>query len=374
MDREVAWRAQGSKAADQLGWCLAGMDREGAGVTREIAIGAVQSEGWWTTAKGPGRVELRRLDDGQVLLEVQGQRSGDWFGASLCPVEDVDDDGYRDLAVGAPVSGIAVPGYVSLVSTKSGAILWTAKGHEEDRNFGAELTRIGDVDGDGQDDLLVGVSGPSESRWSAGRIAALSSATGVELYTVELVDSSLGVGSALDSIADIDGDGCLDAVALGIHAPAFNYPHELDVLLISGANGKARSIATVHRGWGELAVGQGSDGCPRIAVGLPQGDMPDFSRHGGAIEFFLPSGERDGLLAASKEECGDPEHFSCAAGDFGSTLTFLEGASDAKHPPLWLVGAPSYWDVGFAAFMDGQEWSSRQVVRQKDLPAVRSPR
>ena len=377
-DRKVSWRATGARENEALGTSLAAVDRIGVGVPDALAIGAIQSWGAFEQADGPGRVELRSLASGSKLLEVRGAWLGDGFGSSLCALGDVDGDGWAELAVGAVQDGLdrdlvpRHPGYVSLVSTKDGAALWKASGREEDRRFGATLTRIGDADGDGHDDLLVGMTGPRDAKGAPGMIVALSAATGTPLYAVDVEGPYLGLGSVLASAPDLDGDGCADAIAAIDAFSKGGVALGLGLLRISAATGKARSLATLNTpGWSStgrrvsLAVGRDAQGEPLIAVGLPFAYTPHFTEWGGAVELRRPSGECVARFEAGPEECADPAHEWCDDPSLGTSVAFL-GAPDERRRPAWAVGAPGFFMWGCVAVVDGSEWNKREFLREND--------
>jgi predicted outer membrane repeat protein len=99
---------------------------------------------------------------GDVLFRIDGE-SRSHFGASVLGLGDVDRDGYGDFLVSA--SGVSVfntKGYVSIVS---GRQLQELQRITDDLLlFGAALTSVGDVDGDGREDFAV-----SSTQWQGSR-------------------------------------------------------------------------------------------------------------------------------------------------------------------------------------------------------------
>jgi hypothetical protein len=104
---------------------------------------------------GPAAPREARLDTLHVL---EGERDADEFGAALAGW-DVDDDGFTDIAVGAPGDSTAGrgAGAVHLFSGKTRQRLALLQGSEGER-FGQSLAFI-DADGDGFGDLVIGAPG-----------------------------------------------------------------------------------------------------------------------------------------------------------------------------------------------------------------------
>jgi len=172
--------------------------------------------------------------------------AGDRFGASLA-AGDFDDDGYDDLAVGAPGDTVGAAGGAGqihvLYGSKNGL---TSSGNmrlhqdtpgvlevagEQDR-FGAELA-AGDFDGDGYDDIAVGVPKENDdSARNAGKVQVFFGGSGgVTVGGNELwSQASAGVGSGTskgdrfgDALAagDFDDDGFAD---LAVGVPGEDFP------------------------------------------------------------------------------------------------------------------------------------------------------
>jgi hypothetical protein len=172
--------------------------------------------------------------------DVPGMNGGaealDRFGAALA-AGDFDGDLFDDLAIGVPGEDDA-QGRIQVVFggpsglTPAGNLFWsetTVGGiSEQFDNFGEALA-AGDFDGDGRDDLAIGVPGESlgsgNSIAGAGQVAVLfGSAIGFDLDRSRFLDqdSVLGTGTSESgdnfggsvAVADFDRDG-RDDLAVG---------------------------------------------------------------------------------------------------------------------------------------------------------------
>jgi hypothetical protein len=82
------------------------------------------------------------------------------FGHCVCALTDIDGDGVQDFAVGAPHAkgNGARPGAVLFLSGATLQVVRTIPGPATTVEFGASITKIGDLDGDGVPDLAVGMT------------------------------------------------------------------------------------------------------------------------------------------------------------------------------------------------------------------------
>lgn len=185
--------------------------------------------------------------------------------------------------------------------------------------FGWIARVVGDVDGDGVNDLVTSAPTKDIHGENAGRIYVYSGATGALLWSVDGAPGDQ-LGTGLDAAGDVNGDGVADVVA---GAP------DIDTAYVySGRDG--RLLMTLHgeaKGdrFGEHVSAAGDvDGYADIMVGAPGNN----ANGKGAGRAYVYSG-RDGhlLLALNGARAGDA---------FGSTVA---GYADDKHRFL-VVGAP----------------------------------
>jgi len=152
-----------------------GYDDAAIGSPRRDVAGNIQSAGAITILYGAPQLGLGGYRSGYLTQNspgIDGATSpGDRFGSALA-AGDFDGDGFADLAVGSPREDSGAKGDTGIVHilyggpqglTGTGSVLISASSHSGrtkhvDDRFGEALA-AGDVNGDGKDDLVVGVPG-----------------------------------------------------------------------------------------------------------------------------------------------------------------------------------------------------------------------
>ncbi len=318
-----------SSASGELLWSHSGEPGDRLGVSVESA-GDVDGDGApdvVASAPAGGKVFVFRGRDGKVLLELAAAADGEMFGRDVLGLGDVDVDGHGDLLVGSPMNGTGGEraGRAAVYSGKDGSILHQWLGEAGERlgaaaagqagepplyilgapdagdgdggrvyvyrgftdepafvidpgELGSELggmflSVVGDVDGDGADDVYAsdwshGAKGPS-----TGRIFVHSGADGRRLLelTGEAAGDGFGIGPA--DAGDFDGDGHDDLV-IGAWRQGSGAPAGGKVYLHSGADG------SLIRTWTCRIMGD-TFGFDATGMGDVDGD--------GKIDFLLTS-------------------------------------------------------------------------------------
>jgi FG-GAP repeat len=157
--------------------------------------------------------------DAQVkLADFRGSEAYDGFGTALDACGDLDGDGLPDLAIGVPLDKTNgwETGRLVVVASSDGAPLVRGSGSEAGQWFAFALATVGDVDGDGFPDLVVGSPrSDAGSVEDAGRVLLMSGATGAVLHAVSGSGTLEQLGSRVSATGDLDADGLPDFAAAG---------------------------------------------------------------------------------------------------------------------------------------------------------------
>jgi hypothetical protein len=358
-------------AGDRFGGAVAWGDFNRDGY-EDLAVGAAEDE-VGTARSGavfvfPG--SPTGLGTGTVLTQSAAGGSnepGDRFGFSLA-TGDFNNDGYDDLAVGAPLEnrGATDDGVIyvfpgSATGLQGGTFRdQVALGGvmESNDQLGYALA-AGDFNNDGYDDLAA--SAPNEGGWGAVFILRGSGA-GLQAGPIKVQTQGGGSNTAGDrfghalAAGDHDGDGYDD---LFIGAPYEDLeqegaPDSGVVFLFKGSGtglGTGSYFSQTQAGGGNepgdhfgaaLALGDfNKDGRADLVVGAPDEAPGGFPR-GGSI-FVLPgtAGSLTGYWRSQENSGGDPVEL---ADGFGRALA--AGDVDGDGYDDLVVGAPNESPVG----------------------------
>ncbi len=176
--------------------------------------------------------------DGTNGFKVTGATSGDQFGASTGTLNNLEGLGsaVAYLVIGAPGAGsgagaaYVVAGYNVPTAAPAFAIgsvdLFQISGASAGDKLGASVSGVGDLDGDGLGNLIVGAPGASNGAGAAYVIFGASNPQG-NLFPVQISTGDIGstvhgctftgganaqVGFSVQGAGDINGDGFSDLI------------------------------------------------------------------------------------------------------------------------------------------------------------------
>lgn len=283
-----------------------------------------------------GSVQVRSGADGEVLHWLYGSVNDGGFGWSMTSVGDLNDDGYADFAIASP---FADSGFVEVFSGLSGSVIRVfAYNFGNNAQTGRSMANVGDVTGDGYDDLVIGVPGADSAyAWD------LKDHQVIRLFTNGIASS--GFGRAVASASDLDNDGIPDVI---IGAPgagkAYVYSPVIDVPLyvLSGYESFGGAVGSVPDfngdGVSDLVVGSTAQSFGRVDV---------FSGAGGQIIWStsMASGTGLGTAVTGMQDFTGDGYGELLVGYPG--LIAANGASGAVH---LFSGLPTVFGLSSAQF------------------------
>ena len=142
---------------------------------------------------------------------------GDGFGLSVAGVGDVNGDGYADVIVGASLESAIAPnaGAAYVYSGFDGSLLHTFRGTVAYSQLGECVAAGGDYDGDGRPDILVSLTNDPDAPAQSGSAYLYSGRDGHVLRKLTSQIPIDGFGIAVDVLGDVNGDGKLDYIGGG---------------------------------------------------------------------------------------------------------------------------------------------------------------
>uniref|UniRef100_A0A8C5N2V5 Integrin alpha-9 n=1 Tax=Leptobrachium leishanense TaxID=445787 RepID=A0A8C5N2V5_9ANUR len=171
---------------------------------------------------GIGKVYIFRADrrSGSLIriFQAYGKKMGSYFGSSLCAV-DLNSDGLSDLLVGAPMfSEVRDEGQVTVYMNSGNGVLderVTLNGDNGyNAHFGESMASLGDIDDDGYPEVAIGA--PMEDDYAGAVYIYHGDANGiVPQYSMRLSGRSINpvlrmFGQSISGGVDMDKNGYYD--------------------------------------------------------------------------------------------------------------------------------------------------------------------
>jgi len=343
---------------------LATTDLDGDGVV-DLAVGAPASgdSTVWVVSLSPAPAASALLDD-VAWAAVDGDAMG-WLSVQQ---GDSDSDGIGDLVVGSGVSldpTVGGPGQAMLFS--GGSALADASGSSDAHAVVSSvwddmirMTSLGDVDGDGVADMVVGAALANDAHWEWGNAGGVAiflggHATGAPVLG-DADEVAYGTYFAVDlgasvAVSDTDGDGYGDVLA---GAPGWS-DGTGEVFVLRGrtpvrwAHDMASAAAvTIQGGAGVSALGADPFCRPVDMDADGQVDLVLSSSATGRVWGFHDLPGRGSLSTSDADVvvAGDADSFGASVacdGDFNGDGQGDLVIGDPEHGDagtVWIMGAP----------------------------------
>ncbi|MFZ4410908.1 MAG: VCBS domain-containing protein, partial [Paracraurococcus sp.] len=386
-------RILGEAAYDNAGIAVAGLGDVNGDGRPDLLVTAPGSNGYAGAAyvvfgkAGGGTVPLADVAAGTGGYRITGEAAFGSTGEAAAAAGDVNGDGRPDLLLGAPydgpdgspagaayvVFGKAGGAAVSLGDVAAGSGGFKITGEAGSGLAGSSLAGIGDLNGDGRADVLVGA--PGTGAGTAYVVFGKASGTPVSLAAVGAGNGGFKVtgeatgdaaGSAVAAIGDVNGDGRPDLL---IGAPLNDQGGDqagAAYVVFGKATGSAVSLAAVAAGSGGFKIageaaydhagaalaGIGDlngDGRPDMLIAAPDNDPT--GNLAGAV--YVVWGKASGTpvnLADVAAGSGGFKITGAAAYDLAGWSVSGIGDLNGDGRPELLIGAP------FASGLSGAAW------------------
>ena len=354
------------------------------GQLQELAVADVNGDGYADVVAGAFLYDAGEINEGVVFVyhgsatgivangnpsnadaKLESNQAGALLGFSLSAAGDVNGDGYADIIVGAPLYNAGQTGegaaFVFLGSA-SGIVASGNPGNADallesnqaDANFGHSVSGVGDVNGDGYADVVVGAFSYDAGELDEGAaFVFMGNSSGIAngnpmtaTVTLEANQAGARFGLAVGGAGDVDGDGFADIIVGARDYDAGTTDEGAAFVYLGGASGIIGSGRPVDAdaqiesnnldawlGYTVASAGDvNGDGYADVIVGAPQYDL---ATNGGAAFIHLGSG--NGIASSPSAQLdGDQSGSFFGWGVAGAGDVNGDGYGDV------LVGAAGY--------------------------------
>jgi FG-GAP repeat protein len=219
-DGSILWQFDGQAATDFLGLAVSGAgDVNGDGFA-DVLIGAYAADPGGVSNAGSAFIYSGA--NGSLLRQFDGQAVDGRLGSAVSGAGDLNGDGFDDVILGAYTEapgGQANAGSVYVFSGATGSLIWQFDGQAAGDSFGYSVSNAGDVDGDGLNDIIAGAYTASPGGvLAAGAAFVYSGATGALIRQFDGQAYYNLLGGSVASVGDLDGDGLADVIVGGLNA------------------------------------------------------------------------------------------------------------------------------------------------------------
>ncbi|MEM7471863.1 MAG: VCBS domain-containing protein [Pseudomonadota bacterium] len=271
---------------DQSGWSVSGLNDVNGDGLDDILVGAVDADAGASNT-GETYVIFGKADDTPVDLADVANGAGasgfvingidveDYSGYAVSSAGDVNGDGLEDILIGAPdadPNGIDSGEIYVVFGKADGAVVelsslvgdgdasgFVINGRFASDDSGHSVAAAGDVNGDGLDDIILGVPDDDTNGSNSGAaFVVFGKADGVSVELSDVANSADASGFALYGVAaaadtgwsvggggDVNGDGLDDVIVGAIDADAGGDERGAAFVVFGKTDGTSFDLATV---------------------------------------------------------------------------------------------------------------------------------
>jgi len=206
-------------------------DANGDGVTDFVASSPFFDAG----NSSVGRVSCHSGATGAVIWSRNGSRLSEIYGFALRTIDDLTGDGVDEVVTGGPWNSGLPGGKVHVMSGANGSILFELTGPVQFDQIGYAVAGDGDFNGDGFADLAIGATGVDASGPEAGQVIVFSTIDWSPVAFINPPAGRFNLGNGLAYLGDVTGDG-RDDLAIGSRIADFDRFGSIHVYSFNGAN------------------------------------------------------------------------------------------------------------------------------------------
>ncbi len=280
-----------------FGWAVADLtDITGDGITDYVV-----------SSTGTSTVTVYSGADGSLLHTFSLANSS--LGYAVADAGDVDADGVNDIIAGGTLfsnsTGIAI-----VYSGATGNEIWRLNGENTGDRFGAAVSSAGDVNNDGNSDFMVGAESNGSQGTLSGRVYIYSGASGQLIRTLEAESAQDRFGGGVALLGDLNNDTVKEHIV-----GAYNAGQGGKAYVYSGIDGNFLFALNPDSGanvFGQFFVANAgdvnADGTEDIYVG-------DYNHAGGSGRVYVFSGTDQQVIHRISGSAGEGAGPGRYAGD-----------------------------------------------------------
>jgi len=305
------------------------------------------------SAAGFGGVDLDDLDPAEGIV-LTGTTSNEWTGYDLSSAGDLNGDGFDDFIVGTSAgrayvlfgkeSGLADLELSSI--TPADGIVITGNGSDF---AGNSVDSLGDFNGDGIDDIVIGAPFGHKAYVIFGKTSGLAdidltSLPATDGFVLENAGVEDSLGWRVGSAGDFNGDGLADLIVTELDGTGY---------VVFGRSGGAQDIDVDELGTGGFNI-YGASGIASVAASDVNGDGFDdvilgAPQEGGTGRAYVVFGKASGSTSIDLNALAAADGFTLLGETAGDIAGFGVGAVGDVNGDLiqdFMVSAPSNADGG----------------------------